>query len=206
MQIHAENIFKRFHQTWIIRDFNFTFNSNRIYGIAGLNGSGKTTLLQMLAGLTPPSKGKIRYVENEKPVPEESWYQSICYAAPYSDLYEYMNLEELIKHHLVFKTFANKISYHDFVNIVFLKGHEHKLIKMYSSGMKQRLKLGLSILSESKIVCLDEPQSNLDDYSKNWYFNLLKENAKEKIVIIASNEADDFKLVDERIELKTLMN
>jgi ABC-type multidrug transport system ATPase subunit len=70
--------------------------------------------------------------------------------------------------------------------------------------MKQRLKLGLSILSESKVLFLDEPQSNLDDYSKNWYYKLLRENAKEKIVIIASNEADDFKLVDERIELKTL--
>ncbi len=205
MNIFAESIYKRFHQTWIIRDFNHTFSSNKIYGIAGLNGSGKTTLLQILAGLIPPSKGKIKYIENEKPVAEESWYESVCYAAPYADLYEYMNLEELIIHHLAFKKFANKISFKEFVDVVFLNGHEHKLIKMYSSGMKQRLKLGLSILSESKILFLDEPQSNLDEYSKNWYQNLLKDNAKEKIVIIASNEAEDFKMVDERIELKTLM-
>jgi ABC-type multidrug transport system ATPase subunit len=205
MDIIAENIYKRFHETWIIRDFNFKFSSNKVYGIAGLNGSGKTTLLHILAGLTPPSKGKIKYFENEKPLADESWYQSICYAAPYADLYEYMNLEELIKHHLVFKKFSKNSSFDEFVQIVFLNGHEHKLIKMYSSGMKQRLKLGMSILSESKVLFLDEPQSNLDEHSKNWYRNLLMEYKKDRIVIIASNEAEDFRMVDERIELKTLM-
>lgn len=205
MQIIAENIYKRFHQSWIIRDFSFRFSSNKIYGIAGLNGSGKTTLLQILAGLIPPSKGKLTYFENEIPIADESWYQWICYAAPYGDLYEYMSLEELIRHHLVFKKFKKEIAYKEFVDLVFLNGHEHKLIKMYSSGMKQRLKLGMSILSESKVLFLDEPQSNLDEHSKEWYKNLLKGNAKDRIVIIASNESEDFMMVDEKIVIQTLM-
>jgi ABC-type multidrug transport system ATPase subunit len=204
MELIAESIYKRFHQAWIIRDFSYTFSSNHIYGIAGLNGSGKSTLLHILAGLTPPSKGKIRYVDNGSALSEESWFEGICYAAPYADLYEYMNLEELMTHYLGFKKFSKNLSFKEFVDVVFLNGHEHKLIKMYSSGMKQRLKLAISILSESRILFLDEPQSNLDDFSKSWYQNLLKEHAKNKIVIIASNEAEDFKLVDEKIELKAL--
>jgi ABC-type multidrug transport system ATPase subunit len=204
MEIIATSIYKRFHQTWIIKDFSYTFTSNKIYGIAGINGSGKTTLLQMLAGLIPPSKGKIKYVADEKQLADDSWYQRLCYAAPYADLYEYMNLEELFTHHIAFKNFEKEISFSEFVDIVFLKGHEHKLIKMYSSGMKQRLKLALSILTKSQILFLDEPQSNLDEYSKSWYQNLLKENTKDRIVIIASNEAEDFKMVGEKVELRTL--
>lgn len=53
MQIIANSIFKRFIQTWIIRDFSFQFESGKRYGIAGPNGVGKSTLLQMLAGLIP---------------------------------------------------------------------------------------------------------------------------------------------------------
>ncbi len=61
MEIIAESIYKRFQNAWVIRDFSFRFSSNCIYGIAGMNGSGKTTLLQILAGLIPPSKGKVSY-------------------------------------------------------------------------------------------------------------------------------------------------
>ncbi len=204
MDIITESIYKRFQQVWVIRDFSFRFTSNNIYGIAGLNGSGKTTLLQILAGLIPPSKGKIKYVDGENLIAEESWYEKISYAAPYADLYEYMNLQELYEHHTSFKKFRNPISFSEFVSLVFLNSHEEKLIKTYSSGMKQRLKLGLSILSDYPVLFLDEPQSNLDEYSKNWYQQLLKENAKDKVVIIASNEADDFKMVNEKIEIPTL--
>ncbi|MGB4970150.1 MAG: hypothetical protein WBO31_11500, partial [Saprospiraceae bacterium] len=72
--------------------------------------------------------------------------------------------------------------------------------------MKQRLKLGLSVLSESPILFLDEPQSNLDNQAKDWYQNLMQQYTKDKLVIIASNEIEDFKMVDEIISLQPKQN
>ncbi|MBK8449372.1 MAG: ATP-binding cassette domain-containing protein [Saprospiraceae bacterium] len=206
MQIIANSIFKRFIQTWIIRDFSFQFESGKRYGIAGPNGVGKSTLLQMLAGLIPLTKGVLNYSDQGKVIDGEHWYQHISFTAPYGDVYDYMNIEELTRHHQVFKKFQDQMSVKDFINFCYLKGHEHKLIKTYSSGMKQRLKLGLSVLSESPILFLDEPQSNLDNQAKDWYQNLMQQYTKDKLVIIASNEIEDFKMVDEIISLQPKQN
>jgi ABC-type multidrug transport system ATPase subunit len=172
-----------------------------IYGVSGMNGSGKTTLLQMLAGLIPPSKGQIQYWATEQLIPEENWYQYVSYAAPYADVYEYMNLSELFYHYKSLKVFEKEFCFTDFVELVYLQSHEHKLIKTYSSGMKQRLKLGLSILSRSGVLFLDEPQSNLDQRAKEWFCELLKLYRNKKIIIIASNETQDFEIADKIISL-----
>lgn len=158
----------------------------------------------MLAGIIPTSKGKVEYHHNGIKIEEDNWFQQLSYAAPYADVYEYMNLEELFRHHTVFKKLIKPFALKEFTEMVYLKGHEHKLIKMYSSGMKQRLKLGLSILSNSRILFLDEPQSNLDDRAKGWYRNLIKEYTNDRIIFIASNDSEDFDLAHERIELPNL--
>lgn len=67
--------------------------------------------------------------------------------------------------------------------------------------MKQRLKLALALLTHSNVVFLDEPLSNLDDFTKNWYFNLLEEYKSGKIIVIASNDEADFRSVDIKINL-----
>ena len=87
------------------------------------------------------------------------------------------------------------------MKICFLEPHKEKFIKNFSSGMKQRLKLALALLTHSNVVFLDEPLSNLDDFTKNWYFNLLEEYKSGKIIVIASNDEADFRSVDIKINL-----
>ncbi|HRG67849.1 MAG: ATP-binding cassette domain-containing protein [Saprospiraceae bacterium] len=203
MEIVATSIYKRFYRNWILKDFNYTFHNGRVYGIAGSNGSGKSTLLQLLSGMMSPSKGKILYKFEGKELEEELWFSKISYAAPYADVYDYMNVKELFHHQHQFKKFRNSISCNQFIEICYLEGHEDKLIKYYSSGMKQRLKLALAILADSKVLFLDEPISNLDDRAKIWCKQLIKEHCLDRLVIIASNEPEDFELVQEKIQLTT---
>lgn len=72
--------------------------------------------------------------------------------------------------------------------------------------MKQRLKLGLAILADSSVLFLDEPISNLDDRAKLWCKQLLQNHCKDRLVIIASNEPEDFELVNYKIQLEVNMN
>jgi len=203
MKIVASSIYKRFYRNWILKDFNYTFHKGVVYGIAGSNGSGKSTLLQLLSGMMNPSKGQISYSIQGILLDEAFWFSKISYAAPYVDVYDYMNVNELFQHQLCFKNFRNAIGVQEFIEICYLNGHEDKLIKYYSSGMKQRLKLGLSILADSDILFLDEPISNLDDRAKLWCKQLIKQHCTDRLIIIASNEPEDFELVQEKIQLDT---
>ena len=67
----------------------------------------------------------------------------------------------------------------------------HQEIRFFSSGMKQRLKLVLAICTDTPILLLDEPTTNLDEQGANWYHKLIQEFAMDRLVIVASNiEAD----------------
>ncbi len=203
MVIRVENLSKRFRQNWVFRKLAFQMESNNIYGISGPNGSGKSTLLQILAGIIPASQGKVMYLKNENILPEDTWYSEISYAAPYAELFDYMNLEELLHQHLALRCFYSGLAANEFIDLCFLNGHENKLIRMYSSGMKQRLKLAFAILTESQVLFLDEPLTNLDAQTKTWYRKLLEKYRAERIVLIASNDPEDFILVDHRIEIES---
>lgn len=201
MQIRIENLCKKFQSQWIFKNIQFEFNAPNIYGIAGPNGSGKSTLLQILAGLIPPTKGTVQHKCGDQILPEDQWYKNLCYAAPYAEVYEYLTAGELLNHHQYFRTLYGGLGADEFIELCYLKGHEHKWIKAYSSGMKQRLRLALSILTESKILLLDEPLTNLDEKAISWYQNLLADYSKNRLIIIASNDQKDFRDVTSVLDL-----
>ncbi|MBK8955352.1 MAG: ABC transporter ATP-binding protein [Saprospiraceae bacterium] len=201
MHIRIDQLYKRFQQQWVLRNIQYDFESSKIYGIAGPNGSGKSTLLQILAGLIPPSRGKVMYVNGNQILPEDLWFRELSYAAPYAEVYDYFTVGELLKHHKKFRKLNIDMNEEEFVDLCYLKGHEKKWIKSYSSGMKQRLRLALAILSRSRVLLLDEPLTNLDAKAIEWYRNLLAQHGLARTVIIASNEREDFENADGVLDL-----
>ena len=77
----------------------------------------------------------------------------------------------------------------------------HRPMMQFSSGMKQRVKLGLALYSKAEIIFLDEPTSNLDENAKDWFFQHLDLQRQNKLIFIASNEEQDFKFCTNRILL-----
>ncbi len=203
MEIQLNQVSKRFRLShWVIKGLDFRFAHNRVYGISGSNGAGKTTLLSILAGIQIPSKGSVNYISNAGvQVSADQWYRYFSLAAPYADLYEYLTVREQVR---LFKEFKGFHSGHDADDVMRLVMLEHKAddyVKNLSSGMKQRLKLGLALLSDSEIVFLDEPLTNLDAGVRAWYADLLSQVKKDRLIIIASNESEDFRQVDEILSL-----
>jgi ABC-type multidrug transport system ATPase subunit len=81
-----------------------------------------------------------------------------------------------------------------------LKTNPNKLIKDFSSGMKQKTKLTLALSAPRPFLFLDEPTTNLDLKSKTWFQNKL-ESEKDKLILIASNEESEIKYCEERIQI-----
>ncbi len=134
-------------------------------------------------------------------MPNLLWYKYFTYAAPYADLYEYLTVFEMTKFFKQMKGFANHISVNDVLEIAMLSDKSTEFTKNLSSGMKQRFKLALTIMSNSEVLLLDEPTTNLDLKTQDWFKKLLEKWKANRIVVIASNDPQDFELTDSIISL-----
>ena len=187
MEIFAHEIGKKFGNEWIIKNFNHHFTHNSPCVILGGNGSGKSTLLKIISGFMQAGKGKIMYKHNNLEVKPENIHQFISYAAPYIELMEEFTCFESIQFQQKFKPFYNQLTCDEVLELSGLAHASQKTLKVFSSGMKQRLKLTLAILSECPVLLLDEPCSNLDAKAIDWYQQMLDNYTKNKLIIICSN-------------------
>lgn len=201
MDIVVKDLGKQFQEEWIFRNLDFHFQQGKKYAIIGPNGSGKSTLLQILSGFLPQTTGEIAYEDNDSLIPSEDFYRHIAVATPYTELIEEFTALELLAFHFQFKKKRFKGELVDFLNQIGLSHTASKQLKNFSSGMKQRLKLGLAFFSDTAVVLLDEPTSNLDSQGIDWYQKLVKEESDKRLVIICSNQAYEYEQADAQLNI-----
>jgi ABC-type multidrug transport system ATPase subunit len=199
--ITLNQIGRRFNRDWIFRGVDYTFISGQSYAILGSNGSGKSTLLSVLNGSLSPSTGKIAYSYDDKPVEVEQIFQHLSLAAPYLELIEEFSLEEMIDFHFKFKAYKTGIDKAAIIELLNLPGSQSKLIRYFSSGMKQRLKLALAFCADTPILMLDEPTSNLDAQGVDWYLDLVQQFAAGRLTIICSNQEHEYAFCGHRLSI-----
>ena len=205
MKITLNKLSKRYGSQWIFKDVDFEFLDQGKYAIVGSNGSGKSTLLRILIAKIPFTKGHIRYETNDGvQVNPEEIYSKISVATTSMSLIEEFNLLELVQFHIKFRKPIDGISSDEILEILELSDEKKKLVSNFSSGMKQRLKIGLAILTESEILVLDEPGANLDEAAKSWFLNLLHKYLNKRMLVIASNESSDLIMCDQELNLSKI--
>jgi ABC-type multidrug transport system ATPase subunit len=192
MQISTQNLGKKFSNEWIFKNLNHTFQSGASYTFVGSNGSGKSTLLQVLSGYIPHSEGVIEYSMDNKKIEVDSFYKHLIIAAPYLELIEDFTLTELLEFHVKFKPLKNNLSIAEFIDFIELPKAKNKELKFFSSGMKQRVKLGLAFQSDCEILMLDEPTSNLDAQATDWYLQNVQEYSQNRLLFICSNQPAEY--------------
>lgn len=201
MTILLSDAGKRFNRDWIFRHLNYSFEKGKAYAITGPNGSGKSTLLQVLSGGMMLNEGIIEWKNQYEKIDAEKIFQHISLCAPYLELVEEMTLNEFLNFHQNFKPFIPGISVNDIVLKVGLQKASNKQIRNYSSGMKQRVKLAQCIFSDTPIILLDEPCTNLDAEGISLYQALIDTYCKEKMVIVSSNDHHDYSFCQQIINI-----
>lgn len=192
MLIHLQDIGKRYRLEWIFRGLTHTLRSGERYALLGPNGSGKSTLLKVLSGHLSPSRGAVLFEKNggEVVTPDEI-YRHISYAAPYIELIEEFTLEEAMRFHAGLKPLLPGMTLTRLYDLLALPRARSKELRFFSSGMKQRVKLALAVCSDTPVLLLDEPATNLDVQGVEWYKNLIQKFAADRLVVIASNDPHD---------------
>jgi ABC-type multidrug transport system ATPase subunit len=204
MKIILDNIGKRYNKEWILRSINYTFEGNGKYAILGANGSGKSTLLQIIAGFISQSEGNVVYADNtNKSI--KNLFRKLAFVAPYLELPEEMTWEECVAFHGKFKIFMPGLNEQNVISISGLQDSVNKELRNFSSGMKQRAKIAIAILSDTPILLLDEPTTNLDESAIKWYHKLISEYAKNKLVLVCSNyNKEEYRYCDKELHLKRI--
>ena len=187
MEIRLQDIAKHFGREVVFQGVALSLSAGSRTAILGPNGSGKSTLLQVIGGAIIPTGGTIEHRLKEQVIPQEDVYRHVSIAAPYLGLYEDLSLRQTIDFHARFKPLREGISLADVARIAYLEQALEKPVLHFSSGMKQRLKLALAILSDTPLLLLDEPASNLDSDAITWYRKLLQTHVDGRTLLIASN-------------------
>lgn len=200
MKISLQNVGKRFNRDWIFRSCSQDFLPHHSYAITGPNGSGKSTLLQVIAGAAMHSEGNISYTSGEgKNIAEP--YRHIALAAPYLELIEEMTATEMLEFHSAFKPLTAPVS--EMLAAVQLEKAAAKQIRYFSSGMKQRLKLAHAFFSETPVLLLDEPTTNLDAEGIALYRNLIQHQLGTRTIVISSNVKEEYDFCDRIISIES---
>ena len=202
MEITLKDIGRRYNSEWIFRHINYRFESGKSYAVLGQNGSGKSTLLKVLSGSLSSSEGELVYTNGESIIGIDQVYQELSIVAPYIELIEEFTLRELFDFHFQFKSYLQGFDKERVLNLLGLESALDKEIKHFSSGMRQRVKLVLACCSNSNLVLLDEPTSNLDSAGEEWYLNLIACTKLDfRLFIICSNQKKEYEFCDETISI-----
>jgi len=201
MKISLEAVSKRYQRYWVFKDVSTTYEAGGRYAILGQNGSGKSTLLRIIAGIQPPSKGKVFYRSGDTMLEQTNVFRHISFCAPGMELPDELTMEEFLNFHFTYKALLPGFSVKSIIEATGLSRAAYKPISEYSSGMKQRVKLAQAIFSDTPILLLDEPCTNLDEAGVLQYRDWIADYAKGRTVIVASNDVREFAFCEEQMRM-----
>ncbi len=190
MEVILENLSRNFGPQVVIKNLNYTFLSGNSYAILGGNGSGKSTVLRLVYGALTPSEGNVVYKDNNQVLNKDKVPFEISLAGPYLELIEELTAKEFLSFYYKFRKPIEGFNPDGILEVCYLQEAQNKEIRNFSSGMKQRLRLGLAFLTQSKLILLDEPTSNLDPQGIEWYRNLLTSHRNGRTLLIGSNHQE----------------
>ncbi len=198
--VEVKNVNKNFGKQQVLKNVSFTIEENEIVGFIGPNGAGKSTLMKCLASLVFPDSGEIiingfdlhkqrekalssisAMIENPGVFPSSSGYENLMYFAKMQNI-----SKERVEEVIAYTKLGDKIN---------------KKAGQYSLGMKQRLGLGIALLSKPKFLILDEPTNGLDprgimELREELRFLAKNENIS---ILISSHQLGEIEKVADRI-------
>ena len=168
-----------------------------MFGLLGPNGAGKSTLMRTIATLQDPDKGKIMFNNIDVLTEKMEIRKILGYLPQQFGLYPKVSASVLLNHFAVLKGITNKKQRKGIVESVLNKTNLYKVrnqnLAGYSGGMKQRFGIAQALLTNPKLLIVDEPTAGLDPKERNQFYYLLSEISEKAIVILSTHIVDDVK-------------
>ena len=200
--IEISKLSKKYQNEYAVKDLSFNIEKNTIVGLIGPNGAGKTTTMKLLMGLIKKNAGKIKISGHEINygiIPED-----VRYLQDVPGFYDYMTPFEYLKFILEINNYqdddvTSKIK--EALKTAGLYDAKNKRIGKFSRGMRQRIGIASNIISNPKILILDEPVSALDPIGRKEIFEQMSQLKKKMTIIFSTHVLDDVERVCDKIIL-----
>lgn len=198
--LEVENLKKSLGKREIIKDISFSIEESEIFGFLGPNGAGKTTTIRMLVGLIHPNEGSIKICGYDLKKDTEKALKEVGAVVENPELYKYLTGRENLMQIARIRKIP-KESVEETIKLVGLENRIDDKVRKYSLGMKQRLGLAASLLSNPKLLILDEPTNGLDPSGILDFREVVKKAAKEKgmAVFISSHILSEVQHLCDRV-------
>ena len=196
----ASGLSKFYGDLKVFSKLDFSLAAGETLVIAGPNGSGKSTLLKIAAGLLTPTAGQIEFRNAMEIISKENRRQHLYMVSPDLSLYEELTARENLNFFLaLLSRKPDKVT--ETLARVGLGGREEDEVAGFSLGMRQRLKYALAFLLEPYFLFLDEPTANLDTDGAQIVVDLLNEQKKRGLTLVATNDPNEYIWGDKKLEL-----
>ena len=168
-----------------------------MFGLLGPNGAGKSSLMRTIATLQDPDTGSIMLGDLDVLRQKDEVRKILGYLPQEFGVYPKISAEVLLDHLAVLKGISNKKERKELVETLLHKTNlwqaRKKNLGGYSGGMKQRFGIAQALLSNPKLIIVDEPTAGLDPAERNRFLNLLSELGENTVVILSTHIVDDVK-------------
>lgn len=196
--IDFKNVNKIYNHAKALDDFNLEVAEGEVLAIAGPNGAGKTTMIRIITGLTLPTSGYISIFGKSSALELNNMRKEIGTLIEYPTFYKSMTGLENLMVNSKLKNVGGKERCCELLDFVKLP-NDNKKVKNYSLGMKQRLGLAKALISDPKILILDEPTNGLDPLGIIEFRQLILDlKGKNKTIIICSHLLSELEHVADR--------
>lgn len=200
--LEVSGLTKSFKETRAVNDLTFTVAEGEVLGFLGPNGSGKSTTVGMILGLIRPDSGSVRVLGEDVLARQHIVAQSVGAIIENPAFYPYLSGRDNLKAHALAVGDVPESRIDDLLKLVNLNERGKDKFKTYSLGMKQRLGIASTLLTEPALVILDEPTNGLDPAGQREIRGIIPRLADEgHSVLLASHLLHEVEQVSDRVAI-----
>lgn len=200
--LSVRNLKKKAGGRWIIRGISFDVRAGEIFGFLGPNGSGKTTTIRMLADLVRPTEGSVTICSHDLAKERNKALARAGFIVENPEMYPFMSGRENLRHFAHMSPGADERRIGEAVALVGLERRIDDKVKTYSLGMRQRLGIAQALLSDPRLLVLDEPTNGLDPQGIRELRRLLRQLADRGIgLLVSSHLLSEIELMCDRVAI-----
>lgn len=197
--IEIKDITKKYHSLVAVNHVNLTIQDGELFGLLGVNGAGKTTLISMLSTLVQPTSGTASLMGYDL-IKEKEEIKKIMSVSPQETAIAPLLT---VKENLSFFSEIYEMEDHAYLEEIILLFHLEEVLnkkaKTLSGGYKRRLSIAISLLSEPKVLFLDEPTLGLDVFARRELWKIILSLKGKITIVLTSHYLEEIEALCDRI-------
>ena len=198
----VEDLSHKYYANWAVSNISFSISQNGIYGLLGANGAGKSTTLNSLCGVLTPTEGKVSLLGFDILRDPMAAKQRLGFLPQSAPVYSELTVDEYLKYCARLRGLGRSETTDSMEYAKERVGIGHyskRLIGALSGGFRQRVGIAQAILHRPAVVVLDEPTNGLDPVQVSEVRDLIREIAREAVVVVSTHILQEVDALCDRI-------